>query len=207
MHEVSDQPGDEQGGEPAPGRGGEPGGLDTGGERVALYDPSEPAGRVTGSAPRRRVRSRNLPHAATGVLLRDGHGRVFVHRRTGTKDVHPGAHDCLAGGVVGAGEDVEEAARRELAEELGVGSVALRPVLRRWYRDEVTHYLAHVYEAWWDGRPLVLQASEVAAGWWEPARSLRERLADPSWPFVPDSRALLAAWPRWWEDPGAPPGP
>ncbi|WP_432485099.1 NUDIX domain-containing protein [Kineococcus esterisolvens] len=173
-------------------------------ELVALYDPADPAGRVTGSARRSRVRALNLPHAATGVLLRDGRGGVFVHRRTGTKDVAPGAHDCLAGGVVGAGERPDEAARRELAEELGVRAAQLRPVLRRWYRDEATHYLAHVYEAWWDGTPLVLQESEVAAGWWEPAQRLRERLADPARPFVADSRALLAAWPRWWHDPGRP---
>ncbi|WP_432509694.1 NUDIX domain-containing protein, partial [Kineococcus auxinigenes] len=158
-----------------------PGSEVVGSEVVALYDPADTAGRVVGAAPRERVRALNLPHAATGVLLRDGRGGVFVHRRTATKDVHPGAHDCLAGGVVGAGEDPSRAAERELAEELGVRGAVLRPVLRCWYRDELTHYLAFVYEAWWDGEPLVLQVSEVAAGWWEPAQRLRERLADPVW--------------------------
>ncbi|NAZ75338.1 NUDIX domain-containing protein [Kineococcus sp. T13] len=173
-------------------------------ELVDLYEPGDPAGRVTGTATRARVRAANLPHAATGVLLRDGTGRVFVHRRTDVKDVNPGAHDCLAGGVVGAGEDPAAAAVRELHEELGV-RVPLHPVLRRWYRDERTHHLAVVFEAWWDGTPLRLQPEEVAEGWWEPAAALRERLADPAWPFVPDSRALLRAWPRWWHDPGPPP--
>ncbi len=181
-----------------------PGSEVVGSEVVALYDPADTAGRVVGAAPRERVRALNLPHAATGVLLRDGRGGVFVHRRTATKDVHPGAHDCLAGGVVGAGEDPSRAAERELAEELGVRGAVLRPVLRCWYRDELTHYLAFVYEAWWDGEPLVLQVSEVAAGWWEPAQRLRERLADPAWAFVPDSRALLASWAGWEHDAGRP---
>ncbi|WP_432564173.1 NUDIX domain-containing protein [Kineococcus sp. SYSU DK003] len=175
----------------------------TGEELVDLYDPTDSEGLVTGCASRAEVRARNLPHAATGVLLRDGRGKVFVHRRTDTKDVNPGAHDCFAGGVVAAGEDPLTAARRELREELGVGA-ALQPVLRRWYRDETTHYLAFVHQAWWDGTPLVLQASEVAHGWWEDAVVLRERLADPAWPFVPDTRALLQAWPGWWQDPGRP---
>lgn len=168
-------------------------------ELVDLYDPTDSAGRVTGSASRAEVRARNLPHAATGVLLRDpATGHVFVHRRTDVKDLNPGAHDCLAGGVVDAGETPLHAAHRELREELGVDA-DLRPVATTWYRDDTAHYLAHVYEADWDGSPLTLQASEVAEGWWEDPATLRERLTDPAWLFVPDTRALLAAWPRWWE--------
>lgn len=185
--------------EPEPEPRGPVGPEAAGRELVARYDPDDPDGRVVGVATRAEVRAHNLPHAATGVLLRDGHGGVFVHRRTDVKDVNPGAHDCLAGGVVAAGEDPHAAAQRELMEELGV-TTTLYPVAKRWYRDEVTHFLAFVYEAWWDTTPLVLQASEVAHGWWEPARRLRERLADPSWAFVPDSRELLAGWPDWWRD-------
>ena len=158
--------------------------------------PHGPAG--VGEA-RRRMRDENLTHAATAVVVRDPFGRVYVHRRTDTKDVNPGLHDCLAGGVVGAGEDPLDAARRELREELGV-EADLHPVLTRWYHDESTHYLAFVYEAWWDGTPLTLQASEVADGCWENTETLRDRLRDSAWPFVADSRALLDAWPHWWQD-------
>ena len=170
-------------------------------ELVALLDPADPGARVVGAAPRAQVRRRNLPHAATGVLLRDGLGRVLVHRRTATKDVYPGAHDCLAGGVVGAGEDVAAAAERELAEELGVRGAPLVPVLRAWYRDERTHYLAHVYEASYEQErhgPLRLQPEEVAAAEWLAPAELTARLADPAWPFVPDTRRLLALWPGGW---------
>ncbi|WP_432548844.1 NUDIX hydrolase [Kineococcus sp. SYSU DK004] len=188
--------------EPPPVPSGRPA---PGAEQVALYDPHDAAGRVVGSAPRALVRARNLPHAATGVLLRDARGRVLVHRRTTVKDVYPGRHDCLAGGVVGAGEDPALAAERELAEELGVRGVPLRPVLRRWYRDERTCFLAHVFTARVPAGAedaLVLQPEEVAGAWWEEPARLRDLLADPAWPFVPDSRALLAAWPGWWRDDG-----
>jgi 8-oxo-dGTP pyrophosphatase MutT (NUDIX family) len=161
-------------------------------EMVALYDPWDGDGRVTGVAPRHIVRRDDLPHAATAVLLRRPGGELFVHRRADSKDLWPGAHDCAAGGVVLAGESPDDAARRELAEELGVAGAALTPLLRTWYRDGVTWYLAHVYGAVWDGA-VRFADGEVAAGWWEPEDALRARLADPSWPFVPDTRRLLAA--------------
>ena len=163
-------------------------------ELVALYDPGDGEGRVTGSAPRSRVRRENLPHAATGVLLLRPDGAVLVHRRSATKDLWPGAHDAAFGGVVLAGEDPAQAAARELAEEAGVTGAVLVPLLRTWYRDAQTWYLAHVYTAVWDG-DVSFDDGEVEHAWWEPLPVLRRRLADPAWPFVPDTRALLEAAP------------
>lgn len=157
-------------------------------ELVDLYDPD--TGRVTGTATRERVRAQNLPHAGTAVLLTDAAGRVFVHRRSDDKDVYPGLWDCWAGGVVAAGEPPLEAARRELAEELGVTDVPLTPLFTQWYRDEHVHYLAHAYRATWDGDP-VLQDDEVAEGRWVGPDELRALAADEALPFVPDGLAAL----------------
>jgi 8-oxo-dGTP pyrophosphatase MutT (NUDIX family) len=165
-------------------------------EPVALYDPG--SGRPAGSAPRSSVRRENLPHAATGVLVRRSSGEVLVHRRSATKDLWPGLLDCAFGGVVLAGESPEAGARRELAEEAGVDdpAVPLEPLLVTWYRDDDTWYLAHVYTAVWDG-PVRFVDGEVEAAWWEDADAVRAALADAATPFVPDTRRLLgtaAAW-------------
>jgi aminoglycoside phosphotransferase (APT) family kinase protein len=156
-------------------------------EQVALVDES---GAVVGQAPRSRVRAENLRHQATGVLVRDSYGLIYVHRRTDTKDVFPGAHDCASGGVVLAGESPHAAAERELAEELGVAGVPLRPLLTADYADDYTRYVAHVYQATWDG-PITHQPEEVASGSWMSIEELLLQLQDPDWPFVPDTRQLI----------------
>lgn len=153
-----------------------------------MYDPL--TGEVCGVASRSEVRARNLPHAGTGVLLTDGAGRVYVHRRTDTKDVYPGMWDCWAGGVVAAGETPADTAARELAEELGVTDVPLEPLSQDWYRDQHVHYLAVTFRAVYDG-PVTLQAEEVAEGCWLTWQGLRDLLGDPDRPFVPDGRVAI----------------
>jgi 8-oxo-dGTP pyrophosphatase MutT (NUDIX family) len=157
-------------------------------ELVDLYSPDDDTGRVVGTVPRSRMRADNLPHAATAVLLVDDAGRIYVHRRTDDKDVFAGMWDCWAGGVVTAGEDPEQAAVRELAEELGVSLPRLEPLFRHWYRDDRTWYLAWCYRARWNGRQIVHQPDEVAEGGWFTLAELRTLLDDPARPFVPDGR-------------------
>ena len=74
--------------------------VDPAAEAVAVYDE---AGAVVGVAPRGEVYARSLWHGVGGVLLRSGDGScVYVHRRSVTKLVMPGLHDCWAGGVIGS---------------------------------------------------------------------------------------------------------
>jgi isopentenyldiphosphate isomerase len=159
-------------------------------EQVSLVDDS---GAVTGSAPRSVMRRDNLPHAVVAVLVRDSGGRVYVHRRTPTKDVYPGLHDCWVAGVMAFGEEPGPAAARELEEELGIRDVELRPLFSAWYADEDTRQLCHAFTTTYDGA-ITHQESEIDWGGWLTVHELRERLADPSWPFVPDGRAFITRW-------------
>ncbi len=164
--------------------------MGTAEEQVAVYDVE---GRAVGAAPRHRVRAEGLWHAATAVLVRSCDGRdVFVHRRTDTKDVYPGRHDCWAGGVLAAGETPSDGASRELFEELGIDA-APRFAFRTRHVNGSIRFHAFLYEVFWNG-PLTLQAAEVAEGWWLPLAELRARLDDASWPFVPDGRQFVLEW-------------
>lgn len=160
-------------------------------ERVAVYDPE---GAVVGAAPRSVVRRENLWHAASSIVVRQGAGRIYVHRRTETKDLFPGLLDVAAGGVVLAGEDPAAGAVRELEEELGIrvpdGSGSLVPLGAVPYADRHTRYHAHRFVVQWSG-PVRWQPEEVAWGEWVQLAEVVGRIDREPDAFVPDS---LAVW-------------
>jgi 8-oxo-dGTP pyrophosphatase MutT (NUDIX family) len=157
-------------------------------ELVALYTLD---GAPTGTrVPRSVMRRDNLVHGVASVVVRDSRGRVYVHRRTETKDVFPGDHDAFISGCMQFGESPEDCAQRELAEELGITGVSLTPVLTTTYEDVRTRQVAFVFLTWYDG-PVAHQPEEIAWGGWMTVDELRTRLTDSTWRFVPDGRALL----------------
>jgi len=104
-------------------------------------------------------------HRTVFIAVVDGAGdRLLVHRRADWKDIAPGYWDVAFGGVVGAGEGWDEAARRELAEEAGV-EAALEALGSGIYDDGVVAELAHVYLARHDG-PFTCPDGEVAEVAW-----------------------------------------
>ncbi|MEW2511124.1 NUDIX domain-containing protein [Streptomyces sp. NPDC046870] len=54
------------------------------------------------------------------MVCRDEHGRILVHRRSEQLSRFPRFYEAVVGGAVDVGESCEQAAARELAEELGV---------------------------------------------------------------------------------------
>lgn len=165
--------------------------VDTSNGSVELVGLVDESGDVVGSAPREVVRRDNLRHRSTGVIVRrPSDGAVYVHLRSPDKDWAPSHHDAAAGGVLGAGEDPLDGARRELAEELGIEGVDLAPLLVSLYEDESVRCLAHVFEVWYDG-PVRHVDGEVVRGEWVSQSDLVARLDDQDWLFVPDTRAAL----------------
>lgn len=164
-----------------------------------IADPADPASelvdivdeddQVVATVTRARMRAERLRHRTVAIVVTDGDGRVLVHRRSDDKDVWPGRWDVAAGGVVGTGERSDEAARRELAEELGV-DIDLDEIVsvgRGSYEDDDVAEIAHVYRVVHPG-PFRFADGEVVEARWVSRAELAELRASA---FVPDSVALI----------------
>lgn len=151
-----------------------------------------PDGRPTGEVvDRATMRRHNLRHAATGIVVLNSKGEIYVHRRTATKDVYPGMYDFCAGGVVQAGEDPTDSARRELAEELGVVVEHLDSLGEADFDDAHARYHAFLFSVTYDGE-ITHQPEEVEWGAWVTPGRLLEMLDELA--FVPDAPVLMRPW-------------
>ncbi|MPY94501.1 MAG: NUDIX domain-containing protein [Acidimicrobiia bacterium] len=122
-------------------------------------------GRVLSLVSRSQVRARNLLHRSVAVVVRSPAGEVLVHRRADWKDVWPGYWDLAVGGVVGVGEPWAAAARRELAEEVGVEATELVELGAFTYRDSQVAALARVFTTTAAGPFAFADGEVVEAGW------------------------------------------
>lgn len=84
---------------------------------------------VVGQATRVEIHRRRLMHRAVHLFVFNSAGEIYVQRRSDSKDRHPGILDSSAAGHVDPGESYDDAAARELFEELSV-KAGIRPVLR-----------------------------------------------------------------------------
>jgi isopentenyldiphosphate isomerase len=154
-------------------------------EWVDIVDPDD---HVIDTVARSVMRRDHLRHRVTFVVVRAHDGRVLIHRRSDDKDLWPGRWDLAVGGVVQAGEEYDDAASRELAEEVGVVGARLVRLGRGRYEDADVRLLAMLYEVRSDG-PFAFADGEVVEARFAAVTELR-RLVDEQ-PFVPDSVALL----------------
>ena len=145
------------------------------------------AGRVIETVPRVRMRAENLLHRSVAVIVTTSDGRLVVQRRSDEKDLFPGWWDIGAGGVITAGESPDDAARRELHEELGI-EAAPEFVTTGRHDDDHARELCHIYRVVHDGpfTPIDGEVVEVRSVDPDGFRHLTATTA-----FLPGSLALL----------------
>src|SRR5580700_5303083 len=74
---------------------------------------------VIGQDTRKHIHDTHQIHRGVHVLIRNSKEEILIQRRSFSKDYYPGYYDISVGAQVSSGESYEDAARRELTEELG----------------------------------------------------------------------------------------
>lgn len=108
----------------------------------------EPTGIVVGRATRQYCHSGAKPlHPVVHLHIIDRFSRIYLQKRSFSKEIQPGKWDTSVGGHVSYGETIIEALYREVAEELGL--VSFNPTLLSVYEfeSEVEKELVNVFAA------------------------------------------------------------
>ena len=168
-----------------------------------LFDIVDENDQPVGTMPRREVHRLKQRHRAVHLLVVNREGKIFLHKRSMKKDLFPGVWDSSAAGHVGAGEDYDSTAVRELEEELGVKLPAdamsrgagTRPQLEKLFkieaREETGQEFVWVYRVESEG-PFVLEADEIERGEWFTLAEIDRWIAERAHELAP---AFLYFWP------------
>jgi len=90
-------------------------------------------GHVIGRRSRKSCHQHGIIHRAVHVIVLDKSHRIFIKKRSPTKDMFPNQWETSVGGHIRYGDTAKETAGRELEEELGI-SEPVRYLGRLLYR-------------------------------------------------------------------------
>ena len=117
-----------------------------------LFPIVDEAGQVIGSATRVECHSGSkLLHPVVHLHVFDSQNRLYLQQRPLWKDIQPGKWDTAVGGHVDLGEEIADALRREVREELGIEDFTPEFLLRYVFESERERELIHVFRTTYDG--------------------------------------------------------
>jgi isopentenyldiphosphate isomerase/intracellular septation protein A len=135
------------------------------------FDLVDAEGRVTGRAPRSVCHSRKgLLHPVVHLHVLDGRDRLFLQKRSLAKEIQPGKWDTAVGGHVRSGETVEQALKRETAEETGLEDLKAQPLARYVWESGVESELVFMFVARSRQEPRVDPAESSEGRFWKIAK-------------------------------------
>ena len=125
-----------------------------------------------------------LFHRVVRIMIENDQGEVLLQLRAPDKDIFPDCWDNSAAGHVDAGEDYEEAAYRELEEELGVTGQELAEIGKYHSNETIEgktfNRFVKVYKLKLNLDPasLRLEEGKVVAVKWMPLSEVKQYVAE-----------------------------
>ena len=130
---------------------------------------------VIGKASREDCHSnRKLIHRSVYVFVLNNKGEIFIQKRSMKKDLYPGFYTASATGHVDYGENYDEAAERELREELGI-EAPLRRLGRVKSFSETEREISMIYVCRYDG-PIRFNRKEISEGFYMSMEDIKRSL-------------------------------
>ncbi|MGA1874970.1 MAG: NUDIX hydrolase [bacterium] len=111
-----------------------------------------PLGEVIGLAPRSKCHGDpSLIHRVSHILVFNSQGLILLQKRAMNKDIQPGKWDTSVGGHLDIGEGFEEAAYREMREELGIIQVPISYLYQYIWKTDIETEMVRTYHCIFDG--------------------------------------------------------
>src|ERR1035437_4644412 len=121
-------------------------------------------GQVIGKASRTECHSGSfLLHPVVHLHVFNSKGELYLQKRALDKDIQPGKWDTSVGGHVDYGEEISDALRREVREELEIENFEPTFITRYKFVSKQEAELVHVYTTVYDGK-ITPDPSEISEG-------------------------------------------
>lgn len=122
------------------------------------------AGETIGKATRQECHSGSKwLHPVVHLHIFNDAGELFLQKRSMSKDIQPGKWDTAVGGHMDYGENVEEALRREVREELGITNFIPEAVTQYVFESAIEKELVHTFRTLYNG-PIIPDQDELEEG-------------------------------------------
>lgn len=109
--------------------------------------------------PRKQVHTQKLLHRTISISVFNDKGEILLHKRSMNKDNNPGFWGNASGGHVVKGEDYDQAAHKEINEELNINPKLIL-IKKMFINDPVHNTMTSLYKAYSNG-PFEFNKEEI----------------------------------------------
>lgn len=139
-------------------------------------------------------RNPSLIHRVSHVLIFNRKDLLLLQKRVMTKDIQPGKWDTSVGGHLAVGENFEEAAYREMKEELGIQNIRLLYLYQYMWRSKIETEMVCSFLGFFNGT-IEYNPEEIVEVYFWKIYDLLKRINEDI--FTPNLKEELFRYLRW----------